>query len=146
MAKKIPGSTKEAVAIRAQRRCEYCQCPVDFSTHNFSVEHTIPVALGGSNEIANLALACQGCNGFKYTKVQAVDPISQVIVSLFNPRMHNWDDHFVWSEDLLSIIGTSSIGRATVAALKINRQSVRNLRFALLKIGQHPGFDVLRNV
>lgn len=109
-----------------------------FSTNNFSIEHIIPSALGGTDELHNLALACQGCNGCKYTKVEVPDPVSGQTVPLYHPRLDTWNEHFTWSEDFLSVLGLTSTGRATVAALHLNRQSVMNLRYALLKIGQHP--------
>jgi hypothetical protein len=39
---------------------------------------------------------------------------------LFNPRTHLWEEHFRWSHDWKKLIGRTSIGRATVAALDMN--------------------------
>ena len=41
-------------------------------------------------------------------------------VPLFNPRMQNWVEHFAWSADGIRILGRTSIGRATVAALHLS--------------------------
>lgn len=84
------------------------------------IEHIIPVAKGGSHEESNLWLACPICNTHKADKITAVDPITNSIVSLFNPRTQNWSEHFQWSEDGLRIIGLTSIGRATVEALHLS--------------------------
>lgn len=105
---------------------------------SFAVEHIIPVARGGSDGLDNLALACSGCNGHKYDKVEALDPISKQIVPLFHPRRQDWDAHFQWSDDYAFVVGITSIGRATVNALQMNRLGLVNLRRALYIIGKHP--------
>jgi 5-methylcytosine-specific restriction endonuclease McrA len=129
---------RDFIAHRANHVCEYCQIPATFSTSSFSIEHIKPIAKGGENNIENLAYACQGCNNIKFTKTHAEDPESGAVVPLFNPRMHNWNNHFSWSPDLILMIGISSIGRATISALKINREEVKNLRALLFLIGEHP--------
>jgi hypothetical protein len=50
----------------------------------------------------------------------AADPETNKQVPLFNPRTQNWFEHFRWSVDGLRIIGLTSIGRATVAALHLS--------------------------
>lgn len=139
--KRATSKQKNEVRERAKGICEYCRCPELFSTELFSVEHIHPFALGGKTELENLALACMGCNGHKYTKVEAVDPATGNVVSLFHPRKQSWPDHFEWSEDFLEIIGITSVGRATVVALKLNRLHVKNLRRALFAVGEHPPND-----
>jgi hypothetical protein len=57
---------------------------------------------------------------------------------LFNPRIHQWQDHFAWREDFASIIGLTDIGRITIVTLKMNRPAVQRFRIALQAIGQHP--------
>jgi hypothetical protein len=94
--------------------------------------------LGGATTLENLAWACFGCNGRKYTKVTAVDPLTQQEVSLFNPRQQNWDEHFFWSEDFTQMVGQTTSGRATIAALGLNRPGVINLRRLLVSVGLHP--------
>lgn len=42
------------------------------------------------------------------------------VVPLFNPRRHQWSDHFRWRRDGTRIIGTTPIGRATIVALHLN--------------------------
>lgn len=86
----------------------------------------------------NLALACQGCNGHKYTSVEAQDPLRGEIVPLFHPRRDDWIEHFVWSEDWTRIVGLTPIGRATVEKLRLNRPELVNLRRVLRAQGEHP--------
>jgi len=60
------------------------------------------------------------CNTRRYNFVTGVDPKTNSIVSLFNPRIHLWREHFVWSRDCLQIVGVSKIGRATCKRLDMN--------------------------
>ncbi|MEM9152384.1 MAG: HNH endonuclease signature motif containing protein [Cyanobacteria bacterium P01_F01_bin.3] len=102
---RVPQRLRREVAQRAQELCEYCRCPEAFSPNSFTVDHIRPRQLGGATTLENLAWACFGCNGRKYTKVTAVDPLTQQGVSLFNPRQQNWDEHFLWSEDFTQMVG-----------------------------------------
>jgi len=128
------------VAERANGCCEYCLSQLRFSPDPFSVEHIIPIAQEGGNELDNLALACQGCNSHKYTSVDAIDPASGLRVPLFHPRRDEWRWHFVWSDDYSFIIGVTPTGRATVAKLRLNRAGVVNLRTVLNSINEHPPY------
>ena len=49
-----------------------------------------------------------------------------------------WHEHIVWQDDYSIVKGISSIGRATVEQLKLNRFGVVNLRKALFIVGVHP--------
>ena len=128
------------VAERSRGCCEYCLSQLRFSPDPFSVEHIIPVAHGGGSDLDNLALACQGCNSYKYTSVDAVDPASGLRVPLFHPRRDEWRRHFRWSDDDSLVIGVTPTGRATVAKLRLNRAGVVNLRTVLRGIDEHPPY------
>src|SRR5262245_43844812 len=119
---------KQAVAERARGCCEYCRCQARFSPDSFSVEHIIPRSRGGSSELLNLALSCQGCNSRKYTSVDAVDPVSGETVPLYHPRQQRWADHFTWNQDYTLVLGLTPTGRATIERLQLNRVGVVNLR------------------
>ncbi len=111
---------------------------MEFATQSLSVEHIWPISAGGDDALENLALACQGCNSYKYTKRQAIDPLDDTIVPLYHLRQQKWVEHFQWNEDYTLILGITPIGRATVAALKLNRQNLINLRRVLYMLGEHP--------
>jgi len=113
--------TRRLVADRANFRCEYCLSPAGLAPSPFSAEHILPRSLGGKNAEDNLAFSCQGCNGHKYARTKATDPVTGKIVSLFNPRQQNWSQHFSWTEDGTRVEGQSAVGRATVLALQLNR-------------------------
>jgi len=134
----VPAGVREAVTARAGGSCEYCRSQARFATQAFSVEHIVPRSVGGTTTLDNLALACQGCNNHKYKKVEGRDPVSGDAVPLFHPRRDRWTDHFVWSEDYGVILGITSVGRATVEALRLNRPGVVNLRRVLFEAGEHP--------
>lgn len=136
--KRITIKLRKAVAKRAQHCCEYCRIPADFAAQFFCVEHIIPVSQGGEDVADNLALSCPGCNAHKYTKTDAPDPIDNTITPLYHPRRQRWLDYFRWSDDSLHILGITPTGRATVEALKMNREGLLNLREALFVIGEHP--------
>jgi HNH endonuclease len=132
------GNWKALVRSRARGCCEYCRSQERFATESFSLEHIVPLGSGGMDDIENLALACQGCNNHKYIKTEGVDPVTGTAVALFHPRLQKWRDHFIWSHDFTLVLGLTSTGRATVEALRLNREGLVNLRRALFQIGEHP--------
>lgn len=129
---------RREVERRARGRCEYCQSPAKYATQRFSLEHIMPRSQSGMTSLDNLALACQGCNNYKYNKTRAEDPVTQRIVDLFHPRTHHWRQHFTWDDRFVLIIGLTATGRATVEALKLNRPELVNLRRLLYAAGEHP--------
>ncbi|MBD2772352.1 HNH endonuclease [Iningainema tapete] len=135
---KFQQSVQEQVRQRANYLCEYCHASELWQYVCFTVDHVIPLSLGGTNNLENLALACFHCNRRKTNRLKATDPQSNEEVPLFNPRQHLWREHFIWSADRLLIMGLTPIGRATVSALALNRERVINIRAADKEIGRHP--------
>ena len=136
---RIPTELRQLVIDRAHGCCEYCYSQSRFSMQSFSVEHIRPVSKAGFSTEDNLALSCQGCNNHKYNKTDGYDPITVQKVALFHPRQQNWSDHFIWNEDYSLIIGITSIGRATVEVLHLNRDDVVNLRQVYIRwVNIHP--------
>src|SRR5438046_2711332 len=125
------GRQKRTVAERAGERCEYCRCPAAYSSDPFAAEHIRPRVAGGTRHLSNLAYSCLGCNNFKYTHTEAVDPETGETVSLYHPRRDLWLGHFTWSEDFTEIVGLTATGRASVERLQLNRPGVVNLRRVL---------------
>jgi hypothetical protein len=137
---KISKKTRLLIADRASYSCEYCFSQAKFSPDYFSVEHIVPSVKQGSDDMDNLAYACSGCNNHKFTATIGLDPLSGVEVALYHPRLDNWDLHFRWSDDLSILVGISPSGRATIERLKLNRESVVNLRILLVAVGKHPPY------
>ncbi len=79
------------------------------------VEHIDP---NGGNSLDNLCLSCANCNLSKSTATSAIDPLTNHVVNLFNPRLQLWREHFEWTEDKTRIIGLTDIARGTVFASK----------------------------
>ena len=138
MPETISAAMRRLVRSRAGGRCEYCMTPSGYAPEAFSIEHIQPRSKQGSSSLENLALACQGCNNHKFTRTRAVDPVTELSVALFHPRRHQWREHFAWHTDARHVIGLTSIGRATVETLRLNRPGLVGLRQALIAIGIHP--------
>lgn len=64
-----------------KQRCFYCK---KFYTHpaRFTVDHKIPRALGGTNDISNLCLACVECNNLKGSMTESEFLSSKAVVVL----------------------------------------------------------------
>jgi len=91
---------RKLVRARAEYMCEYCHSLEEASAALFAIEHIIPQSLpGSSDELDNLALACQRCNGYRYNFTTGIDPETNQVILLFNPRKQEWSDHFIWSVD-----------------------------------------------
>jgi hypothetical protein len=129
---------KLLVFDRATGLCEYCKSPANISSQPFVIEHIIPRSKGGLHTIYNVALSCQGCNNHKFTKLFALDELTNLSTLIFNPRLQLWEEHFSWSANTLDILGVTAIERVTVNELKLNRQELKNLRELLLSVGKHP--------
>lgn len=61
--KKISSAVRKIVYAKDQGRCYLCGNPVDEET--FEVEHKVPVAKGGTNNLDNMYVACHECNTMK---------------------------------------------------------------------------------
>lgn len=55
----------------------------------------------------------------KSNKVSALDPMTGAELPLFHPLLQRWDEHFRIAEDG-TCEGLTPVGRATVAALRMN--------------------------
>jgi 5-methylcytosine-specific restriction endonuclease McrA len=112
-------ATRTIVRRRAANCCEYCRLSQLHSPLlQLQIEHVIPRKHGGSDDPANLALACSKCNLHKGTNLTGIDPESRQVTRLFNPRHDRWEDHFAW--DGPRIVGLTAIGRTTVQVLNFN--------------------------
>ncbi len=110
---------RRIIAARAGDCCEYCRSQERYATQALFVEHVVPQQAGGRTVLENLALACQGCNNHKYTRMEAPDPASDVPAPLFHPRRQRWRDHFAWDSTYTLIGGLTPTGRASIEALQL---------------------------
>jgi len=139
---RVPAQLKRAVIARARGCCEHCRSQASFAMQSFAVEHIIPLHAEGETVLENLALACEGCNAHKHTKIEAIDPVSGDVAPLFHPRQQRWHEHFRWNAGSTKIFGLTPTGRATVDTLQMNRKGVVNLRRVLYAMGEHPPEEV----
>jgi hypothetical protein len=107
----------------------------------FHVEHVIPQSRGGHSQLDNLAWACPSCNLHKASRVEALDPETGNQVPLFHPRADNWEIHFRW--DCYDLVGQTPVGRATVAALRLNHLRRIQIRQVEELFALFPPRDVL---
>lgn len=122
------------VCQRAGDRCEYCRLRQDHSPLSLQIEHIIAKQHGGNDDPGNLALSCDRCNAYKGPNLSGIDPETNQLVSLFNPRTQNWQEHFFL--DGAMIAGLTPIGRATLRVLNMNAPRRVRLRAALLAQGE----------
>ena len=139
----VNDATRKLIRERAKYLCEYCHSSEEASAALFAIDHITPQSLGGSDEAENLALACQRCNGYRYNFTTGIDPQTQAIIPLFNPRQDKWADHFIWTADGLKIIGITATGRATCNRLDLNDErhnegSIQKARRLWMRGGWHP--------
>jgi hypothetical protein len=58
----LSADARREVARRAGHSCSYCRSREAVVGASFTVDHIIPQALGGSDALDNLCLACWDCN------------------------------------------------------------------------------------
>ena len=131
----IPAALRRLVIQRAANRCEYCGLSQEGQEATFHVDHVIPQMVGGETIAENLALACVSCSLRKAARQSAIDPQSEDEVPLYSPRLHAWHEHFCWEG--VYLIGLTAIGRATVAALAMNRALILAIRQEEVALGRH---------
>ena len=122
---------KQFVRQRAGANCEYCGLPEAVSgILPYHVEHIRVRQHRGTDDLENLCYACSRCNHLKGPNLSSYDPMTDQLVTLFNPRCDRWDEHFRHEGPL--IIGITAEGRATVELLQMNEPRRLRLRLALL--------------
>ena len=117
----VPVELRRSVSDRAKQCCEYCRIQLRYSADSFTLDHITPRSLGGLTSPENLALSCHGCNQHKATRTSGSDPVTDSTVALFHPRTQRWEEHFTWNYDFSLMLGVTPTGRATIAALQLNR-------------------------
>jgi hypothetical protein len=134
---RISAALRAIVYERAAGRCEYCRFPQLAAFFPHEPDHVIATRHRGKTELSNLALACMECNRFKGPNIASVDPESQEIIPLFNPRKHRWLEHFR-TDGGGRIIPLTRIGRATAALLNFSDPDREAARRKLAVARQYP--------
>ena len=137
----ISKALREQIASEARHRCGYCLTSARITGTPMELDHIIPESIGGPTVRENLWLACSMCNDHKSNRIAALDPLTEEIVRLFDPRRQIWADHFEWSLEGDMVIGKTATGRATVAAVRLNRAELVEARRGWIIAGWHPPKD-----
>lgn len=133
----VPANLVRLVRHRAGGACEYCRLPQSSQEAAFHIDHIQPRSAGGPTRADNLALACVTCSLRKGSREVARDPVTGDLVPIFHPRNDKWSDHFAWSESWRAE-GKTQRGRATIAALGMNRAAIVAIRRLLAGLGKFP--------
>ncbi|MDE2854434.1 MAG: HNH endonuclease signature motif containing protein [Chloroflexota bacterium] len=136
----MPLRFRQVVRERANEQCEYCQAQ-ELIGILLVVDHIKPLSYGGETDIENLCLACFHCNSYKSDFRIGIDMETRLESRLFNPRLDRWAEHFLWVAAGLELTGLTSIGRATISRLRMNRPAIVTARRAWIKAGMHPPRD-----
>lgn len=134
----VPAALQTLVRQDANNRCGYCLTQRKLIGRPMTMEHLVPVALGGATSRENLWLACRRCNEFRGARTHGIDPLTGLEVTLFNPRTQTWSAHFIWNDDGTKIVGLTSVGRATVVTLRLNNEDIKMARALWVMTGLHP--------
>lgn len=134
----VPAELRRQVREHFADCCAYCRTAETLSVAIFEIEHIAPRSAGGETVFENLCLACPTCNRYKSDRTAVLDADTQKEVAPFHPHADFWDDHFTWTDDGTEIIGLTATGRATIAALRMNRPQLIRVRRMWVAMGEHP--------
>lgn len=134
----VSSALRSYITKRDKRCCAYCLTTEENCGLRMHLDHIIPEGAGGLTTLDNLCLACFSCNVYKGVQQVAVDPQTGEVVPLFHPLQQQWRDHFAWDESQTQIIGITTCGRATIAALRMNNPTVVQARRRWVSAGWHP--------
>ena len=137
MSQRIPTLLGDLVRRRAGGLCEYCWLPQSSQEATFHIDHILPLTADGPTASENLAVACVTCSLRKAARTKVRDAVTGQLVPLFHPRRDLWSDHFRWTRGG-KITGRTPTGRATAAALAMNRPAIIAIRQTLAKLGELP--------
>ncbi|MBI3461691.1 MAG: HNH endonuclease [Planctomycetes bacterium] len=132
----IPVTLREQVIQRARGRCEYCLIDQDDVYLTHELDQVIAEKHGGASALSNLALACFFCNRYKGSDIASLDPDTQQLTPLLNPRTHVWSQHFRLEGSRIVPLG--AVGRATAGLLQLNHPDRLIERRALIALGRYP--------
>ena len=95
----------------------------------------MPLSRQGSDEEANLALACRSCNLRKSNRICGTLSGSNTEVRFFHPRDDQWSEHFRVSTESGEIAGRTPIGKVTLEALEMNSPAQVAARQLWIRLG-----------
>lgn len=137
MADRVSAELRQLVRERTGGRCEYCLIAEADVFFPHEPDHIVAIKHGGQTVIENLAWACFACNRRKGSDLASIDPEGRQISRLFHPRIDRWNEHF--AIEGARIVGTTPVGRATMALLGFNHPGNVKVRRLLIRLQRWPG-------
>lgn len=137
------GTLRPQVVARAGNCCEYCLISQTDRLFSFHVEHIVAEKHRGETKLENLCLSCPQCNNFKGSDLTSIDPETDLITPLFNPRKQKWSEHFRLNGPIIEPL--TSEGRVTVWTLRLNESQRVIERETLIEAGTYPCAALLSN-
>lgn len=64
--KPVSKARRKEIYEKYDGHCAYCGCPITYQ--EMQVDHVVPLANGGTNDLQNLNPSCPACNTFKGDK------------------------------------------------------------------------------
>ena len=102
----------------------------------FLLGHIVSEKHGGSSDVENLAFTCPYCGRAKGSDLASIDPETELLTSLYNPRTQTWSEHF--ELDGAEIIPLTPFGRVTVQMLRMNHPDRIQEREMLIGLDMYP--------
>jgi hypothetical protein len=136
MAPNLPTALRYFVQERANYHCEYCLLPEISAAHRHEPDHIVPIQHGGTTDERNLALACWRCNRYKGPNIGSFDPITGSLTAFFNPRLHQWHEHFRLHDAMIEPLTPEA--RVTIKILRLNDEQRLLERKRMLELGLYP--------
>jgi len=129
-------SLRQRVIARAGNCCEYCLLSQEDNFLPFEVDHIIAEKYRGTTDAENLCLSCPNCNAFKGSDIGSIDPFTNVLTPLFNPRQQVWTEHFRLNGAVIEPLTPE--GRVTVFLLRLNQPEQVAERTHLIALNRYP--------
>jgi hypothetical protein len=129
----IDTALRRMIVGRARSMCEYCRVPTVFDELPACVVHIIARKHRGPTSGVNLAHSCCHDNSFKGDNIAGLDPETDQLTRLFNPRSDQWTEHFEWTG--AELVGATPVGRTTIYVLNMNDPMRIMLRRLLIASG-----------
>ena len=70
---RVPSALRRQIHRRARGLCEYCCSSMDYTGHEFTVDHIIPESEGGASAFDNLCFCCFWRNNYKQARIKVRD-------------------------------------------------------------------------
>lgn len=135
----ISAAIRRRTQERAGGRCEYCLLAEEDAYFSHETDHIIAEKHGGETVLDNLAWSCFDCNRFKGSDISSLDPITNELTRLFNPRTDDWRGNSRTAQGIIEALTAS--GRVTEKLLKLNLPARVEIRSELTLAKRFPKFD-----